>query len=88
MKELLQQYFKQKKIDCYIKENVNKCFTTYNIFLQNVNDFKKFNETMKKELVYTLKTNVSMSVGDKIEIVINNNIRNIHIVWSRVIFLY
>lgn len=71
MKRELLKYFEQKKISCVVKEIDTASFTTYNIYLDQINDFKKFNSSMQKELVYILKTNVTINTNDKIEIVIN-----------------
>ena len=67
MKRELLKYFEQKKISCVVKEIDTASFTTYNIYLDQINDFKKFNSSMQKELVYILKTNVTINTNDKIE---------------------
>lgn len=51
---MIQDYFNEKGISCDIEESSTDYFITYIITLHNINDLKKFNGTMQKELIYML----------------------------------
>lgn len=71
---MLEQYFEDKKIKCKIEKLENDNFITYIIYLKNVTDLKKFNDTMRKELAYILKQkSLQLIVDDDIKIIIKKD---------------
>lgn len=65
---MIQDYFNAKGISCDIEELSTDYFITYIITLHNINDLKKFNNNMQKELIYLFK-------DESLQLVIDNKIR-------------
>ena len=66
-------YFKDKKIKAQVvTEYKSDNFVTYYIGLQDIQQLKKFNNNMARELSFLLKREVSVIVDDNIRILFNN----------------
>lgn len=70
---MLEQYFIQKNIICRVEESKTAYFTTYNVYLHDVTDLKKFNATMQKELVYLFDDeSLQLIIDSDIKIITKN----------------
>lgn len=70
---MLEQYFIQKNINCHVEESNTAYFTTYNVYLNDVTDLKKFNATMQKELIYLFDDeSLQLIIDSDIKIVTKN----------------
>ena len=65
---MMENYFNAKGIFCDIEESSTDYFTTYIITLHNINDLKKFNGTMQKELIYIFD-------DESLQLTIDSNIK-------------
>lgn len=73
MIERVNGYFKDKKIKAQVlAEYKSDNFVTYYIYLQDIQQLKKFNNNMARELSFVLKREVSVIVDDDIRILFNN----------------
>ena len=69
----IKKYFKEKHINCNIKEYKTQAFTTYKIELQDINDLKKFNNRMIDELCYYLQDeSIQVIKGSSLLIITKN----------------
>ena len=70
---MLQDYFKEKNINCSIIEEATPFFTSYKIILNDIKDLKKFNNAIQKELTYYLHdSSLQLVIDDDIKIITKN----------------